>query len=86
MPMSPRGPPHQDDTARSTQAEQIAVTLIPPVAQDLRWLQDRTGLSRTDIMNRAITLYRFIEAQVREHRDLIIRDERTGETRLVRLT
>jgi hypothetical protein len=37
-------------------------------------------------MNRAITLYRFIEAQLRERRDLIIRDTSTGEAQLVRLT
>lgn len=86
MPMSPAGTPHQKDTVRPMQAERITVALIPQAAQDLRRLQERTGLSRTDIINRAIALYRFIEAQLRERRDLIIRDQSTGEARLVRLT
>jgi hypothetical protein len=83
MPTSPGGIPDQDD---SDQTERFIVTLIPQAAQDLRRLQERTGLSRTDIMNRAISLYRFIEAQLRERRDLTIRDQSTGEAHLVRLT
>jgi hypothetical protein len=83
MPTSPGGIPDQDNP---DQTERFIVALIPQVAHDLRQLQERTGLSRTDIMNRAISLYRFIETQLRERRDLIIRDQSTGEAQLVRLT
>jgi hypothetical protein len=83
MTASPGGIPDQDDPE---QTERFIVSLIPQAAQDLRLLQEQTGLSRTDVMNRAISLYRFIEAQLRERRDLIIRDQSTGEAQLVRLT
>jgi hypothetical protein len=66
-------------------AERITVALIPKAGEDLQRLQDRTSLSKTDITNRAITLYEFIDAQQRAGRDLLIRDNDTGEIQLVRL-
>jgi hypothetical protein len=64
--------------------ERITVALIPKAAADLQRLQDRTSLSKTDVVNRAITLYEFIDEQMRASRDLLIRDSKTGETQLVR--
>lgn len=64
--------------------ERITVALIPKAAEELRQLQDRTGLSKTDVVNRAITLYEFIDEQMHAHRDVIIRDRKTGETQIVR--
>jgi hypothetical protein len=66
-------------------AERITVALIPKVSTYLQRLQERTSLSKTDLANRAITLYEFIDAQLRAGRDLIVRDCETGETQLVRL-
>jgi len=65
--------------------ETITVILIPKAGNDLRRLQERTNLSRTDLANRAITLYEFIDAQMRAGQDMIARDKETGETRLVQL-
>jgi hypothetical protein len=64
--------------------EPITVALIPPVADQLRCLQKNTNLSATDLTNRAITSYAFIDEQMRAGNDLIVRDNWTGETRLVR--
>jgi hypothetical protein len=64
--------------------ERITVALIPAVADDLRRLQERTNLSKTDIANRAITSYEFLDAQIQTGHDLIVRDRRTGDTQLVR--
>ena len=65
--------------------DRITVALIPKAGEDLQRLQDRTSLSKTDIANRAITLYEFIDAQMRAGRDILIRDNETGETQVVRL-
>lgn len=65
-------------------AERITVALIPKAGQDLQRLLDHTGLSKTDIVNRAIVLYEFIDDQVRVGRDVLIRDSGTGETQVVR--
>jgi len=69
---------------RSLTVERITVALIPKVADDLVRLQDRTALSKTDLVNRAITLYEFIDSQMCKGRDVLIRDSQTGETQLVR--
>ncbi len=64
--------------------ERITVALIPAVAGNLRLLQERTNLSKTDIANRAITTYAFFDAQLESGHDLIVRDPRTGESQVVR--
>jgi len=68
---------------RSVVGERVTVALIPKVRDELQRLQDRTSLSKTDIVNRAISLYEFIDAQLRADREMLIRDRSTGETRTV---
>lgn len=65
--------------------DRITVALIPKAGEDLQSLQDRTSLSKTDIANRAITLYEFIDSQLRAGRDVLVRDNGTGETQIIRL-
>jgi hypothetical protein len=65
--------------------DRITVALIPDAAEDLQALQERTSLSKTDLANRAITLYEYIDAQLRAGRDILVRDNATGETQVVRL-
>ena len=65
--------------------DRITVALIPKASEDLQRLQDRTSLSKTDIANRAITLYEFIDAQLRTGHDVLIRDNEAGTTEIVRL-
>jgi hypothetical protein len=64
--------------------DRITIALIPKVAAELQRLQNRTDLSKTDLVNRAITLYEFIDEQMREGRDLVIRDGKTGEAERIR--
>ena len=73
------------DVARQSLADQITIALIPQAAEDLQHLQDRTGLSKTDLVNRAISLYEFINAQLGEGRDLLVRDNEVKETQVIRL-
>ena len=68
-----------------TAAERITVALIPQAGDDLQRLQDRTGLSKTDLANRAIILYEFIDSQLKAGKDLIVKDRETGESQLVKL-
>ena len=55
---------------------QIEVTLIPAVVQELSELGDRNGLSRTDNVNRAITVYAFLEDLVATGHDIFLRRRR----------
>jgi hypothetical protein len=71
------------EVVRPEVADRITVALIPKVSDDLQRLQLRTGLSKTDITNRAITLYEFIDAQIQAGCEVLLRDVRTGETQSV---
>jgi hypothetical protein len=61
----------------------ITVGLVDKAAADLQALHDRTGLSKTDIVNRAITLYEFMDAELCAGADLMVR--RDGNDLLVKL-
>lgn len=65
--------------------DRITVALVPKANEALQRLMASTGLSKTDVVNRAITLYEYIDAQLQEGRDLILRDAKTGETQIIRL-
>ena len=89
MAPNARGKAVKEDNAHNQvvaeRTERITVALIPKAADDLQRLQDRTSLSKTDIVNRAISLYEFFESQLNARKDLIVRDPETGETQLVKL-
>ena len=40
------------------------MALVPKAAADLQFTHERTRLSKTDIVNRAISLYEFIDAEL----------------------
>jgi hypothetical protein len=63
--------------------ERITIPLIEKAADDLRITHDRTGLSIIDIVNRAISLYEFVDAELRVQAELIVR--RDGKDRLIKL-
>lgn len=78
------GATERRDAGSAKSAKHITVALIPVAENGLRLLQERTSLSKTDIANRAITSYEFLDAQLLIGRDLIVRDPSTGESQLVR--
>ena len=63
--------------------DRITVALVPKAAKELQLLQDRTGLSKTDIVNRAISLYEFVDAEQGAGADLIVR--RDGKEHIIKL-
>jgi hypothetical protein len=65
--------------------ERITVALIPKAGADLQHLQDSTSYSKTEVVNRAIQIYAFLEGQMSSGRDLLVRDNKTGETQLVHI-
>ena len=61
------------DATRPPAVDRITVALIPKAGEDLQRLQDRTCLSKTDIANRAITLYEFIDEELASGAQLLLR-------------
>ena len=66
-----------------TPATRITVALIDRAATDLQATHDRTQLSKTDIVNRAISLYEFVNAEQNAGGELILR--RDGNDYIIKL-
>jgi len=76
LPASPARPP-------VAPADRVTVALVAKAAADLQNTHERTHMSKTDIVNRAVSLYEFVEAELREGSELIIR--RNGKDFFVKL-
>jgi hypothetical protein len=70
-------------TTTTTETERITVALVPKASADLQYLLEKTGLSKTDLVNRALSLYKFVEESTSTGQEVIVRDKATGEDRVV---
>lgn len=52
----------------------VNIALVKESANALLKLQKATGLKKVDIVNRAIQLYEFIATELREDRQVVVRD------------
>jgi hypothetical protein len=64
-------------------AGRITVALVGKAANDLQVTHDRTRMSKTDIVNRALSLYEFVDAELSEGAELIVR--RDGKDHFIKL-
>ncbi len=62
----------------------ITVGLVAKAATDLERTHERTRLTRTDIVNRAISLYEFLDAELDSGAELTL-CRRDGTRQLVKL-
>ena len=60
-------------------AEHITIALVGQAVGDLAATQRRRGLSRTDITNRALSLYEFIDSALDAGSEIIVRDKAGNE-------
>jgi hypothetical protein len=81
--MTVRKSSDRGERVQQSVVDRITVALIRNAAEDLQKLQDRTSLSKTDLVNRAISLYEFIDAQQHVGYDLLLHDRNSGETRTI---
>ena len=64
--------PARDNTPVPTTIR-ITVSLIERAASDLRKLINRTHLSQTDVVNRALSLYEFVDSEMESGAEIIVR-------------
>jgi hypothetical protein len=76
LPANPDKPP-------VATAGRITVALVEKAANDLQATHDRTKMSKTDIVNRALSLYEFIDAELSAGAELIVR--RDGKDHFIKL-
>lgn len=71
---------------RNAIAERIKVGLIAKAARDLRCTRERSGLGIADIVNRAVTLYEFVDSRLAAGDQFLIRRKDTGGLELVQFS
>ena len=76
MTASPEAPSLGHDQSANGR---FTVVLIPAVQKELQQLQKFTSLSRTDLTNRAISLYKYVERLRHDGDQVMIRSGSTGE-------
>jgi hypothetical protein len=64
--------------------DRVNVALVAEAAEALDKLQSRTRMKKVDVVNRALKLYEFVDAEIRAGNRLLIRDEE-GNDYLVKL-
>ena len=63
----------------------ITVGIIPKVWAELQRLMVSTTFNRTDVINRAISVYAMVDDHMRDGHELIFRDPKTGKERIVEI-
>jgi hypothetical protein len=63
----------------------ITVGIIPKVWTELQHLIATTKFNRTDVVNRAISIYALVDENMRDGRELVFRDPETGKERIVEI-
>lgn len=61
----------------------LTVNLIPASVEALQELQDITDLSGTDVVNRALQMYLFVEKETRSGSEFWVSNPDTGRSRRV---
>lgn len=69
---------------RPATAERITVALIAEAAEAMSKVQSRTGLKKVDIVNRALAIYEFIDAELRAGNQVLLRSPE-GREQLVKI-
>lgn len=64
----------------------VSVNLTAKAEKDLEYLVEKTELSQTDLINRAIQLYAFVEGETSIGNELAICDPAKGTVKRVELT
>jgi hypothetical protein len=81
-------PPDKGSGAGSTDgppvAAKITVSLVAKAAEDLERTKEQTKYSKTDLVNKAIILYAFINSELMNGGELILRRP-NGESHLIPL-
>lgn len=71
------------NTPLVSETTRITVSMVAKALTDLRRTVARTGLSQTDVVNRAVSLYEFVDSELGDGAELIIRKD--GKDHVVKL-
>ena len=69
---------------RSAVVDRVNVALIGEAVDALAKLQERTGLKKVDLVNRALLVYEFVDAELKAGKQVLVRDQ-DGRDQLVKI-
>lgn len=69
---------------RPAVVDRVNVALIAEAVEALGKLQDRTGLKKVDLVNRALLIYEFVDSELRAGNQVVLRDPE-GRDQLVKI-
>lgn len=69
---------------RPAVVDRVNVALIAEAVEALGRLQERTGLKKVDLVNRALLIYEFVDAEMRAGNKVLLRDPE-GRDQLVKI-
>jgi hypothetical protein len=64
--------------------DRVNVALIAEAVEALGKLQERTGLKKVDLVNRALLIYEFVDSELRAGNQVVLRDPE-GRDQLVKI-
>lgn len=82
--LPPAEPEREAQFTSPSPVAKITVALAAAAAEDLDRTKNITGYSKTDLVNKAIQLYAFVNAELRSGSDLFVRRS-DGETHQIKL-
>ncbi|MFD9999826.1 hypothetical protein [[Kitasatospora] papulosa] len=59
--------------SRMPASERYSVTLVPPAVEAISKLVETTGLTKTDVINRAVQIYAFLEDRMGDGNEVMLR-------------
>jgi hypothetical protein len=59
----------------AVESERYSVTLVPAAVQAVRELTELSGLSKSDVINRAVQVYAFLAREMADGRQVLLRTE-----------
>jgi hypothetical protein len=72
------------EESRPAVVDRVNVALIAEAVEALAKLQERTGLKKVDLVNRALLVYEFVDAELKAGNQVLVRDP-DGRDQLVKI-
>lgn len=74
----------RDTSDKPAVVDRVNVALIAEAVEALGKLQERTGLKKVDLVNRALLIYEFVDSELRAGNQVVLRDPE-GRDQLVKI-
>ncbi|MCC8243685.1 hypothetical protein [Saccharothrix luteola] len=74
----------RDTSEKPAVVDRVNVALIAEAVEALGKLQERTGLKKVDLVNRALLIYEFVDSELRAGNQVVLRDPE-GRDQLVKI-